>query len=142
MCYFLDRDGQATLAQAPADMDRLEAMKALVSGYSAWGNVERTLLTDVPRLLEQFPQLTAVAIFPQFAPETVFDVASKGGFVPAGLTRFVIPGRILRLNVDLTPLRETVSLAEKRAWFKHFLAEKLTQVHIRYYQEPVILLDD
>ena len=104
--------------------------------------MERTLLTDLPRLIEQFPQLTAVAIFPQFAPQTVFDVASKGGFVPAGLTRFVIPGRILRLNMELDRLKENDTLAAKRDWFKKYLADRLTSSRLRYYQEPVVLLDD
>lgn len=110
--------------------------------FTAWGRVERTLLTDLPRLTEQFPRLTAVAVFPQFAPETVFDVASKGGYVPAGLTRFVIPGRILRLNVKLDRLQEHSTLAAKRAWFKRYLADRLASSRLRYYQEPVVLLDD
>ena len=95
--------------------------------YTDWGNVERTLLTDLPRLLEQFPQLTAVAVFPQYAPETVFDVASKGGFVPAGLTRFVIPGRILRLNMKLDRIKENGSLAAKRVLYAMLFRECRSQ---------------
>jgi threo-3-hydroxy-L-aspartate ammonia-lyase len=147
LCYFLDREGNATLALAP-DVDgqptgqRLAIMNKLVSSYTAWGTVERTLLTDRARLLAQFPQMTAVAIFPQFEPETVFEVASRGEFLPAGLTRFLIPGRILRLNADLERLKQDEPLAEKRAWFNQFLAEKLARSRLRYYQEPVILLDE
>jgi phosphoglycerate dehydrogenase-like enzyme len=142
LCYFLDRDGRITLAKAAPGADRLAVMNNLVASYTAWGHVERTLLTDLPRLTEQFPRLTAVAVFPQFAPETVFDVASKGGYVPAGLTRFVIPGRILRLNVKLDRLKEHDTLAAKRAWFKRYLADRLASSRLRYYQEPVVLLDD
>jgi threo-3-hydroxy-L-aspartate ammonia-lyase len=147
LCYFLDREGNATLALAPGvdgqpTGERLAIMNQLVSGYTAWGTVERTLLTDRARLLAQFPQMTAVAIFPQFEPETVFEVASRGEFLPAGLTRFLIPGRILRLNADLERLKRDEPLAEKRAWFNQFLAEKLARSRLRYYQEPVILLDE
>ena len=142
MCYFLDRDGRFTVAKSAPGAVHLDVMNDLVASYTDWGNVERTLLTDLPRLSEQFPQLTAVAIFPQFAPETVFDVASKGGFVPAGLTRFVIPGRILRLNMELDRIKAKDTLAAKRAWFKQCLADKLTSSRLRYYEEPVVLLDD
>jgi phosphoglycerate dehydrogenase-like enzyme len=141
LCYFLARNERITLAKSAPGANHLDVMNNLVASYTDWGNVERTLLTDLPRLLEQFPQLTAVAIFPQFAPKTVFDVASKGGFVPAGLTRFVIPGRILRLNMELDRLRENVTLAAKRTWFKQHLADKLTSSRLRYYEEPVVLLD-
>lgn len=142
LCYFLDCDGAATAARASADHDRLAVMNELVASYTKWGNVERTLLTDLPRLLVQFPQMTAVAIFPQFKPEYVFEVASQGGLVPAGLTRFVIPGRILRLNADLSRLKQEEPLPAKRAWFNQFLEEKLARSRLRYYEEPVILLDE
>lgn len=141
LCYFLDRNGRVTLAKTAPNAAHLDAMNDLVASYTDWGNVERTLLTDLPRLTEQFSQLTAVAIFPQFAPQTVFDVASNGGFVPAGLTRFVIPGRILRLNMDIDRLKENNTLSAKRAWFKKYLADRLVSSRLRYYQEPVVLLD-
>jgi len=142
LCYFLDREGEATVAEAENAAERLAVMNELVASYTKWGNVERTLLTDLPRLLVQFPQMTAVAIFPQFQPETVFDVASRGELVPAGLTRFVIPGRVLRLNADLARLKQDEPLPAKRAWFNQFLEEKLAHSRLRYYEEPVILLDE
>jgi len=142
LCYFLDRDGQVTLAEAASESSRLSVMNAIVDTYNAWGSVERTLLTDVERLLAQFPRLVAVAIFPQFTPSEVFDAAAEGDLLPAGLTRFVIPGRILRLNADLQRLKHDEPLAEKRAWFNEFLGGKLSRSRLRYYQEPVVLLDE
>ncbi len=142
LCYFLGRDGSAMLAHAAPNADRLAVMNGLVAAYTAWGEVERTLLTDLSRLLAQFPQMTAVAVFPQFKPADVFDAASQGNLLPAGLTRFVIPGRILRLNANLERLKRDEPLPAKRAWFNQFLEEKLARSRLRYYQEPVILLDE
>ena len=142
LCYFLARDGRLTLAEVAEGASRLAVMNAIVDTYNAWGSVERTLLTDVDGLLAQFPQLVAVAVFPQFAPADVFDAAARGDLLPAGLTRFVIPGRILRLNADLERLKRDEPLAEKRAWFNDFLGGKLSRSRLRYYQEPVVLLDE
>ncbi len=142
LCYFLTRDGELLLAELAEGAPRLAVMNALVDTYNAWGNVERTLLTDTERLLAQFPHLVAVAIFPQFAPAEVFDAAAEGDLLPAGLTRFVIPGRILRLNADLERLKRDEPPAEKRAWFNEFLGGKLSRSRLRYYQEPVVLLDE
>jgi threo-3-hydroxy-L-aspartate ammonia-lyase len=142
LCYLLDGEGNATIVRAGENADRLAVMNDLVTTYTAWGNVERTLLTDLSRLLAQFPQMTAVAVYPQFAPETVFDVASRGELLPAGLTRFLIPGRVLRLNADLEHLKGSEPLAAKKAWLDHYLEEKLARSRLRYYQEPVILLDE
>lgn len=142
LCYFLDRAGRATLALAEDLDQRLTVMNAVVSAYTAWGEVERTLLTDLSRLLGQFPRMAAVAVFPQFKPEDVFNVAKHGQLLPAGLTRFVVPGRILRLNIELARLKADEPLAGKRAWLNQFLADKLARSRLRYYQEPVILLDE
>jgi len=142
MCYFLARDGRHTLAEVAPGASRLAVMNAIVDTYNAWGTVERTLLTDIDGLLAQFPRLVAVAVFPQFAPADVFDAAARGELLPAGLTRFVIPGRILRLNADLERLKRDEPLAEKRAWFNDFLGGKLSRSRLRYYQEPVVLLDE
>ncbi|MFN2138131.1 MAG: pyridoxal-phosphate dependent enzyme [Candidatus Promineifilaceae bacterium] len=142
ICYFLDSEGRATLAQNEDGAERLAIMRELVHAYSAWGHVERTLTTDLARLKEQFPHLRVLAVFPQFSPAEVFDAASAGELLPAGLTRFIIPGRILRLNADLDRLLRDEPLVEKRAWFSELLAEKLRRSRFRYYQEPVILLDE
>jgi hypothetical protein len=142
ICYFLNREGSAFLAEVEGGAARLEIVNAVVASYSAWGDVERTLLTDLPPLLGQFPRMTAIAIFPQFRPELVFEVARNGGLLPAGLTRFVIPGRILRLNAELNRLMRDEPLPAKRAWLNGFLQEKLARSRLRYYQEPVILLDE
>jgi D-3-phosphoglycerate dehydrogenase len=142
LCYFLDREGHTTLVQENEGADRLAVINDLVDTYSRWGDVERTLTTDLPRLLAQYPQMQAVAVFPQFQPEDVFDAASCGQLLPAGLTRFVIPGRILRLNADLRRLKADESFSAKRAWFSRFLADKIARSRLRFYQEPVVLLDE
>jgi len=142
LCYFLDREGNATAALAQENADHLTMMNDIVAQYTHWGSVERTLSTDLSRLRGQFPEMCAVAIFPQFQPDEVFEQASQGQLLPAGLTRFIIPGRILRLNADLDRLKAEEPLAAKRTWLNQFLGEKLARSRLRYYQEPVILLDE
>jgi hypothetical protein len=81
-------------------------------------------------------------IFPEYTVGQVLQVAESERVFPAGITRFIIPGRVLRLNVDLDILKSDKSLREKNQWLHDFLAEKLSQDKIRYYEEPVYLLDD
>lgn len=142
ICYFLDRQGRATAARLARGADRASVMRQLVFSYTVWGEVERTLHTSLTRLVGQFPRLSGLAVFPQLQPEAVFNAARQRSLLPAGLTRFVIPGRILRLNVDLARLRHDESLAAKRAWFNRYLQEKLACSRLRYYEEPVVLLDE
>ena len=120
----------------------LRVLNALVECYGQWGNVERTLNSDVDLLATQFAGLAALVAFPHFAPETVLKLAAEGRTVPAGITRFVIPGRILRLNMPLAKLAADEPLAAKQAWLDALIREKLQARQVRYYEEPVILLDE
>jgi hypothetical protein len=138
----MDKEGHTTLAQETGQVDRLAVLNQVVALYSRWGEVERTLTTDLSRLVAQYPAFQVVAVFPQFQPEDVFDAATGGQLLPAGLTRFVIPGRILRLNADLQRLKLEEPFSAKRAWFNDFLTEKIARSRLRFYEEPVILLDE
>jgi len=88
------------------------------------------------------PSTAALIIFPQFRLEQVLEAAVHENLLPAGITRFVIPGRVLRLCADLGRLMADEPLAHKNAWLDRMLAEKLARRRVRYYQEPVIVLDD
>jgi threonine dehydratase len=142
ICYFLDREGRLTLAEAIDPGDKLAVMKEMVSYYTTSGKVERTLLADHARLIAQFPDMIAAAVYPQLKPEEVFAAAGRGDRLPAGLTRFVISGRILRLKASLERLKRDEPLAAKRAWLNRLLADRLATSRLRYYQEPVVLLDE
>jgi hypothetical protein len=142
LCYFEDRSGELKEARAIQGAERLRVMVEMVDSYSRWGSVERTLQTDLHRLAGQFPQLAALVVYRQFVPDSVFDAAVNGRCLPAGLTRFVIPGRILRLNADLARLKQDEPLAAKRAWLNQVLRDKLARSRMRYYHEPVVLLDE
>lgn len=137
-----DRRGFLLERDEDADGDWLDVLNATVDRYTNWGTVSRTLSTDLGALKAQYPALVGVVVFPQFTPQQVLSMASNGRVMPAGITRFVIPGRVLRLNADLAPLRNDEPLAAKSAWLDHLLQEKLARRRVRYYQEPVVLLDE
>lgn len=122
--------------------DWLPVLNRMVAAYGHWGNVERTMTTDVDLLKSQFSDLAALFIFPRFTPQMILELADQGRTVPAGITRFIIPGRILRLNAPLDRLAVEEPLAAKRAWLEGLVREKLVGRQVRFYEEPVVLLDE
>lgn len=64
------------------------------------GHVTRTLHRDIDTLLGEHPDLTGVVVFPVLTLDQVLQIAAGGHVVPAGITRFIIPGRVMRLNAD------------------------------------------
>ena len=142
--YLAAADGQGyrLTAHATPGGDWLDVLNRMVATYSRWGRVERTLTTDVEMLARQYADFAALVVFPQFTPQMILDLAGHGRTVPAGITRFVIPGRILRLNAPLEMLSADEPLAVKRSWLDNLLRERLSYRHVRYYEEPVVLLDE
>lgn len=136
--YRLELD-QETLAD---DRDWLDVMNDLVHQYGEWGDVERTLSRDTEMLSTMYDDMAVLVVFPAFAPDLVLRVASQGRLLPAGITRFVIPGRILRLNAPLSKMINEEPLSAKAEWLDEFVAEKVGDRQVRYYEEPVMILDE
>jgi len=130
-------------AGAPGEpSDWLTVLNDVVECYGEWGSVERTTNPDMEALQSQYPDLAGLFTFPVFSLEMILALAAQGRTVPAGITRFVIPGRILRLNAPLARLASDEPLQSKRRWLDNLVREKLSDRQVRYYQEPVILLDE
>lgn len=133
---------EAGANSADGDDPWLRVLNHVVAAYGEWGDVERTLVTDMELLASQLDRLAALVSFPRFTIQTILELAAHGRTVPAGITRFIIPGRILRLNAPLTKLAEDEPLALKRQWLNEFIHAKLLARQVRSYEEPVVLLDE
>lgn len=142
--YLLAADGSSYLLELTdrADGDWIDVLVELVDAYGAWGDVGRTLDTDMDALRSQHPDLAGLFVYPQFSPDIVVQAASRGRLLPAGITRFMIPGRILRLNAPLDMLAAGASFSAKADWLDQLVEEKVTNRGVRYYEEPVMLLDE
>jgi hypothetical protein len=142
----VDKESYVLEARSPSStwisVEWLQVLNDVVEAYGQWGNVERTLSSDVEALARQFPDLAALVRFPRFRTQTILQLADQGLTVPAGITRFVIPGRILRLNAPLEKLAGDEPLAAKQAWLDELIHKKLRERQVRFYEEPVVLLDE
>ena len=143
LCYLHTAENKVYMVYPASGANRLSALNSLTETYIDATHVSRTLESDVLHLQRLFPDLSALVVFPELTVEFVLQVVKSGRYVPAGITRFVIPGRILRAGIDLDMLRShEISLREKNSRLHHMLKEKEGDGAIRYYQEPVYLLDE
>ncbi len=128
----------------PADgIPAFQALNTLVAKYTDLGFVARTLNTNIDALQQEFPDFAALFLFAPFPIPDVLQAALDGNLYPAGITRFIIPQRILRLNAPLDILGdEDIPLNRKNIWLDQFLAERAAAERVRLYQEPVVLLDE
>lgn len=134
--------GRVFHIQPAPGVNRLTALNKLTATYIDAYQVARTLNNDIKRLHQEYPDLTALVIFPEYSLDKILQIARTGHVLPAGITRFVIPGRVLRIHVDLSLLKAAKPLSEKNAWLDRFILTKINEGRLRYYEEPVYLLDE
>jgi len=122
--------------------DKADLLCRLVSVYRGKAEVHRTTHFDLPPLIKQFPYLSAVVAFPVFLPSDVIQIAFNGGKIPMGVTRHLISGRALGLNIPLEKLGDSSSLEEKNSWLDDLIRQRIRTNKIRLYPEPVFVFDE
>lgn len=122
--------------------NEVQILNRLVDAYMSQSQVERTLASSWEELRREYPDAALLVLFPEYTTEEIMSFVMRGQRMPAGITRFVVPGRILRLNFPLQVLCSEQSLGEKNRQLRRYLQERLARRRVRYYQEPVILLDE
>mgnify|MGYP006277840805 CR=1 FL=1 len=141
LCIVETVDGEAYSVQPRPNVDWIDALNELTQAYLAAATVSRTLETDRIRLAHQYSDMTAVVVFPEYSVSQVLQVAQTGQRFPAGITRFIIPERVLHVDVELDLLTAEAPLHEKNRQLHERLREKNRQGKIRYYAESIYLLD-
>ena len=143
ICYLHTADDKVFMVQPAFGINRHKALNSLVKAYIGAGHITRTLNKNIEDLKNEYADLSTLVVFPKYTVEQVLQFARAGHVLPAGITRFIIPGRVLRLNADLALLKSAdTPLSEKNEWLYQRLVDRLDKNGVRYYQEPVYLLDE
>ncbi len=142
LCYIQTVDKTIYHIQPKAGVNHLEALNRLSNAYIEASHVTRTLEDDIDTLLDEFPDLAGVVVFPVLTLEQVLQIADAGNVVPAGITRFIIPGRVMRLNAAFDILTSDLGLDEKNKWLYDIVMDRLAKDQVRYYAEPIYLMDE
>lgn len=124
------------------DMSDNAALNSLVDAYHGQLTVTRVTDPSVAAVSKAHHDWVAIVEFPSLTIEDVMVAATEADFVPAGITRFVVPERALRLNIPLDLLREEGDTKSKQDHLDEILARRARDGRIRRYDEPVIILDD
>lgn len=120
--------------------DEARLLGAVFHCYIQYARVQRVAQDDQldPARL---PGNTALMTFVRYSKRELLSLTQAGGVLPAGITRHIIPGRVLRLNVPLAELRNG-TLATQQQWFDAWVNERIAGGHARLYSEPTWLFDE
>lgn len=123
--------------------ERVSFLNAIVDTYYRGdARMDRVNHEDLESLRRHHPHFGALISFPDFEKDEIRAVAEAGHRLPSGLTRILVPRRVLGFNLRLPLLKSSLPLAEKRRWLADAIHQKVTEHKVRYYQEPTFVFDD
>ena len=142
---FVERaDGGVICLHGGPDLHARNALlNAVVDLYRGKHPYHRVTRDSIEEARARHPDAAALVVFPQFHPEEILEVALGGARLPAGITRHVIAWRALRINMPLDVMADpSRKLPEKQRWLSEWLAERVEQSAVRFYEESTVLFDE
>jgi hypothetical protein len=135
------RDGRTFHARGIA-ISPNATLAHLVRSYIGHWRVNRSPEPDLSLASRNFGDLTALIEFPTLTVEEVMKAALGRDLLPAGVTRFLVPDRALRLNMKIGLLHGNGTIEEKQSALDDLITERAREGRVRRYSEPVLILDD
>jgi hypothetical protein len=114
----------------------------VVATYEGRAELLRIADADVDELPTRRSPWDALIVFPRYRPDDIRALALNGHKLPTGITRHIIPGRAMRINLPLAFLRGDDSVDQKNEWLAEWMQAKMRERRVRYYHEPVFLFDE
>jgi hypothetical protein len=121
---------------------RSDKITQLVKMYGQLARFDRTMIEDIRNLDGLYNQLAGLMIYPQFKIAEVISFCADDRLLPAGVTRFIVSPRALRVNYPLAYLAGDRPLEQKREQLKSFIQERLEKKGVRIYTETTVLYDE
>jgi len=143
-CFLFDEENNLVVSDGGWDLERqIRELKKLLSVCFKKSRVYCVDETECLILSKQVRDGEATThLLPAFNKEEIKSMALRGILLPIGVTRFVIPQRILRVDISDEVLASNVSLEEKNLFLAELIRYRLEHKKIRFYQEPVFFLNE
>ncbi len=121
---------------------RVEGLNRIVGAVLPQARIERTNARSLAELAGAFPEAAGLIVFLTFEVTDVVEAVADDLLLPAGLTRFIVSPRALRVNYPLEALTRPESLEGKAEALYAWIQDRLAARKIRYYAEATYLFDE
>jgi hypothetical protein len=143
LCYLMLRDGGVVSVAGGENLEeQATLLNEIVGLYARRVQVYRVMGDDMDALLDEYPDLSAIVVFPCYTCAEISRMALNGAKLPMGVTRHAISGRALGLNVDLVMLDSDIPLEQKNVWLTNLIKNRTKTKRVRFYPEPVVRFDE
>jgi hypothetical protein len=138
LAYLAAGDGRCfALGQGADSSTDAAQLRRVFAAYGDRATIARVPPNEWPAHLAEQPDGVAV-VYPTFTKRDIVGLAQAGAELPAGITRHVIHGRALRVNVPILNRPQE----EQQAWLDEWLRERQAGHGVRFYAESTFLFDE
>jgi hypothetical protein len=117
-------------------------LSSLVASYVGRWRISRVTEPSVDPETWSFPDWSAVVEFPTLTLDDVMKAAITEDLLPAGITRFLVDERALRLNVPIDLLSASDSMEAKQEALDEMISKRARNGRVRRYEETIFILDE
>lgn len=118
------------------------SLSSLVSAYVGRWRVSRVADPAVDPVSWSFPDWSAVVEFPVLTLDDVMKAAISEDLLPAGITRFLVQERALRLNMPVDLLTSGGTIEVIQVALDEMISERARDGRVRRYEETIFILDE
>lgn len=144
VCRLLRADGREVVFHGPRTAPERAAALRRIGALAAHprARVGRIAHDDLGEVRRAHPDFGGLLVYRPVSLAEVRAAAAAGELLPSGITRFLVPRRVLGFDLPLSFLEMAIPLPEKRRRLEGLVAERFASGRVRYYAEPVFVFDD
>jgi hypothetical protein len=98
--------------------------------------------TDLSDISALSPDEGLLFIYPDFKKEHIVKIAQLKQKLPAGITRHLIPNRVLRIKYEIQDLKSGDNLQQRNNELNKLIEQKIQNKKVRLYKEPILIFDE
>lgn len=122
--------------------NRIRAINQLVDTIKKDAIIHRTHIADMRMIKDIYNEVAALLVFCNLSLNDISRTVKSGQLLPAGITRFTVSPRALRVNYPLSELKSTIPLREKNEKLIQWINVLFSKKRIRIYNEATIMFDE
>ncbi len=144
ICRLFRPSGEEVVFVAPSDASVRSAALRAISSRCAHprARLARIAHRDLDQVRLAYPNFGGLLEYSEVSRAELRRMADAGERLPSGITRFVVPRRVLGFDLPLSFLATNLPLSEKRRRLDALVSERFDSGRVRYYAEPVFVFDD
>ena len=145
LSYFLffDNTCMTIRDESGKPSEEVRKLRELVHKCENLGKISRIHYSELGENLKKGGITYMANIFPSFSKEELIRFAQSKLRLPAGITRHIVPGRVLGFGIETAFLKDRKTpLYEKNKILKEIVDKRIIENGMRFYPESVFIFDD